>query len=379
MHNKYSMRLMQQDNIALKKIYSTSDRPECPVRGVSKDDEKRYTLRYFFASKKTQGERGKINFFNFLIKSIYALFFFAFFHISFGQSYSRLVTCTTTDIDHHTKDIIITFIIPEKDYIYKDFITCSVHEPTVTLSSWKANKQVVNHYDPSFKETKQIFNETFSISMIATTKKYSSDPVYLCCSYYRRSEKKINHILYALFFPQPIDSNEQIDTTATDLSTNIMYKKIIPSHISAIDDYFFIFLHIGHRAIASLQTDHKKYFALLILLILFLMLFSYFFKEPLQKKTTINELLEILRSLLILATTAYALVCLHTISTPLITMIMACLCTMYAGFFYIKKSTKLQTGYLRTLCTFIGIFCICSALLLSFKALQYADEQFHLL
>ena len=63
----------------------------------------------------------------------------------------------------------------------------------------------------------------------------------------------------------------------------------------------------------------------------------------------------------------------------LITMIMASICISYAGFFYIKKSTKLQSGKLRTFCTFIGMLCICSALFLSFKVLQYADEQFHLL
>ncbi len=89
-----------------------------------------------------------------------------FFTISLGQSNPRLITCTTIDTDHYTKEITVTFTVPKKDFIYKDFITFSVDDPTIILSSWKANKQSVAHYDSSFKEAKQVFNEDFSITMM---------------------------------------------------------------------------------------------------------------------------------------------------------------------------------------------------------------------
>ncbi len=302
-----------------------------------------------------------------------------FFTISLGKSTPRLMEFNTTNINHYTKEITITFTVPKKDFLYKDFITYSVDDPTIVLSPWKSNKKPIIHYDSSFKEAKQVFNEDFTITMTAIAQKQNTDPIYLYCSYYRRSEKKINLTLFPLFFTAPEATiHETIDTTneiAEASETTIRTRKK-PSYF---DNYIFSALCIIHCVIASLRTDHKKYFALLIFLIVVLLSFYYFFKKELQKQITIKELIEIIISLLIVVSISYVLVYLHAISTPLITMIMACICSLYAGFFYIKKSTTLQSGKLRTFCTFLGMLCIYSALFLSFKALQYADEQFHLL
>jgi len=151
------------------------------------------------------------------------------FNIIFGRTDPKLITFNAIDISPNTKEIIITFIIPEKDFIYRDFITCSVQEPTVTLSTWKTDKQSVSQYDPAFKETKQIFNETFSISIIitATPKACNSAPIYLYCSYYRASEKKINHTLFTLVFSQPLEKNEYPDDPLLDNERTIPFKKNI--------------------------------------------------------------------------------------------------------------------------------------------------------
>lgn len=311
--------------------------------------------------------------------SLISLSLLSFFHISFGQLNSKLITLNTIDTSDDTKEITITFTVPKKDFIYKDFITCSLYEPTVTLSSWKANKQSIGHYDPSFKETKQVFNETFSITMTAITKKYSSEPVYLYCSYYRHSEKNINHVLFTLSFPQPIQKNEFIDEDVLDTSMDNVHPKNIFPHITSIDDYFHTTLSIVHTFVMSLKTGYKQYIIVLIMLMIFLVSVSHFFKEQLQKQKHLSELIEVLFSLLIVWTTTYALAYLYIISTPLTTMIMAGSCALIAGFFYTKKSTKLQSGYLRTLCTFIGMFWTISALFLFFKALELADDQFHFL
>lgn len=309
------------------------------------------------------------------------------FTISLGQTTSNLMTYTATDIDPATKEITITFTVPEKDFIYKDFITCSVDAPTVSLSPWKANKQTVAHYDPSFKESKHVFNENFAITMTASslpkasTDKQcsSSNSVHLYCSYYRQSEKKINHVLFPLLFtatnPTPTDMIDSTIEKTEHSYTTIKTKKTT----TYLDDYVITTLCIAHIIVTSLRTHHKKYFALIIFLICVLIACTYFFRKKLHNQIKIKELLEIIISLLIVASTTYLLMYVHAISMPLVTMIMACVCALCAGLFYIKKSTKVKSKNLRTFCTFLGIICICSALLLSFKALQCADEQFNLL
>src|SRR5438046_10207362 len=125
-----------------------------------------------------------------------------FFSIGFGKSNPELMLFNAKDIAPLTKEITITFMVEEKDFIYKDFITCSTHEPKLSLSSWKTDTQSINHYDPSFKETKQVFNETFSITMIATITEWISEPIHLYCSYYRKTDKKINDALFIFSFAQ---------------------------------------------------------------------------------------------------------------------------------------------------------------------------------
>jgi len=324
-----------------------------------------------------------------LSNKISAFLLVTFFTISLGQSTPRLITYTAVDSDPYTKEIMISFTIPKKDFIYKDFITCSIDDPAIHLSPWKSDKQSVAHYDSSFKEAKQVFNENFTITMTASSfakataderveNKSPANIVHLYCSYYRKSEKKINHTLFPLIFTIPVQAPQEYNSSAMDIMEyNTITRTIKKS--TYLDAYIFTIISIAHTVIRSLHTDHKKYFASLIFLIIVLFAFSYFFKKELATQIKIKELIKIIVSLLILTSITYLIVCLYAISTPLITHIMACLCSLCAGFFYIKKSTELQSARLRTFCTFIGILCICAVLFLSFKIVHYADEQFNLL
>jgi hypothetical protein len=300
----------------------------------------------------------------------------AFFTISLGKQTPRLISFTNTEVDASTKEITISFTIPKKDFIYKDFITCSIDNPNITLSPWKANKLTVAHYDSSFKEAKQVFNEDFIISLYATTKNKSAHSAYLYCSYYRHADKKINHLQFPLAFTAaPSQINEMIDA----ITTIDEYEPIQKTRkITIIEHYSFMTFHMIRLIIRSLRNDHKRYFALLLFILSVLIAFFYFFKEDLQKQIKIKEWLEIIISLCAITIMAYVLMYIYAISTPLITLIMACVCTLFSGLFYIKKSTKVQSKNLRALCTFLGILCISSTLLLSFKTLQYADTQFNL-
>ena len=311
---------------------------------------------------------------------IATVFLLAFFTIGLGRETPGLIEYNTSTIDSCTKEITITFTVPKKDFIYQDFISCSIDEPTIILSTWKSNKKPISHYDSSFKEAKQIFNETFTITMTATIgDSIPLGPVHIYCSYYRRSEKKINHTIFPLDLNLVKASQHQVfDIKTETLKTIAPIKKHIRK-TTYFDDHLLSALCMAHCIITSLCTDHKKYFALLIFIIAILCSFSYFFKKELEKQTKIKEFIEIIISLLTIAGVSYMLWYLHAISSSFVTMSIASLSAAYTGLFYTKKSTKLQSGKLRTFCTFMGIFFICSALLLSFKTLQYADEQFHLL
>lgn len=309
-----------------------------------------------------------------------SLLLLIFFTVSLGRSTPGLITFHSIDIDPQTKEITIDFTIPKKDFIYKDFITCSIDTPDISLSPWKANKPTVARYDSSFKEAKQVFNEDFSITFVAAREycKTSHHISYLYCSYYRHSDKKINHIEFPLSFPTITpQSNEIIDTTFTMAEDFEPIKRYQKNKL--IERYALIIVQITSMMVTSIRTDHAKYFALLLFLLSIFIAFFYFFKKELKKQIRIKELLEIIISLFIMAIILYLLIYIYIISTPLITMILAGISTVSAGLFYIKKSTKVRSKNLRTFCTFLGMFCIFGTLLLSFKALQYADQQFNLL
>src|SRR6266478_3220152 len=265
------------------------------------------------------------------------LILLTFFNTSPGQTTPGLMSCSVIDKDSYTKEITINFIVPKKDFIYKDFITCSVDDPTIMLSSWKANKPTVAHYDSSFKEAKQIFNEDFTVSMIlvpqfslhsksGSPSKETEDGVkaHLYCSYYRKSEKKINHALFPLIFTAP-------ETTKDETTDNI---ELIENHTttlkpikkkSSLDYYIVTAVFITQTIVNSLRTDHKKYFAFLIFLIMVLLSFFYFFRKELEQHIILKEWIEIIISLLIGISTAYIIIYFQKFTTPLTTMLITCM------------------------------------------------------
>ena len=362
--------------LSLQNLISIPARPECPVRGVSKDDKKKDTLRYFFASKKTQGERTRKK--QFEIKKIETTCLFLlsiFFHTSFGKPDPKLITFTATDIDNTTKEITISFVVPEKDFLYKDFINCSVHEPSITLSDWKANKQSISYYDPCFNDTKHIFNEDFSISMTATKKDRCHDQIHLYCSYYRKMDNKLNDTFFTFSFAQPLETNIQIHDADIAVAPEehsfgtLQHTRMVPS---AFDKY--------HSAIGTITAffivHHKQCFYVFIMLTaLFLLLFNLYQKQ-LQRHTKFYAIAEMIISLFVVTGITCALSYLYTINKPIGRLLATSISVVFSaitGFFYLKKSTKVSLGFLRTLYTCIGMLCIIATLLLAFKTVQYVD------
>lgn len=308
------------------------------------------------------------------INKLLVIFFFIL--ISPGQTTPGLMTYNVTDKDPYTKEITIAFTIPKKDFIYKDFITCSVDNPTIILSPWKANKQPTTYYDSSFKEAKQIFNEDFTVTVSAVASAKEDFSANLYCSYYRKSDKKINHMSLPLIFIPVIQAEEIIDTIDTTEHHTTTLKPIKKN--SPFDNYIIAATSTAQTIMTSLRTEHKKYFAFLIFIIVVLIAFFYLFKNELNRYINLKEWIEITISLLINISMAYVIIYFHKLTTPFTTMVIAYITTLCTGIFYIKKSTQVTSKNLRTLCTFIGILYMSSTFILSFKALQHADEQFHL-
>jgi len=305
-----------------------------------------------------------------------------FFNISFGKSDPKLMLFNTTNIDPTTKEITITFIVPEKDFIYKDFITCSTHEPTIKLSPWKADKESVNHYDPSFKETKQVFNETFSITLTATLEQWKPDAIYLYCSYYRKTDKKISDALFTFSFPQSLQTNIQIDGTIESVSTNNGKSSQYTHYRPSIVEHYYVKMNsLSHEIVAILSHYRTTCLSLFLMMMSLLFLFFYVHQENLRKYKKLYELLELIIFLVVFIVTSYGIWYLYDMDKPLSKLFassIAALFLMTSGVFYIKKSTNVSLGFIRTFYTCIGMMCIIGMMLLLFKILQYADQHMNL-
>jgi hypothetical protein len=359
----------------LNKIYNPQPaRPECSPKLYAKENVSKglsfsAILRYNPTGHSGRAEWGNTYFLLFLLISP--------FSASLTHPTPKLLDFSTIDTSNTTKELVVTFVVPEKDCIYKDFITCSMHEPEITLSLWKADKETVSHYDSSFKETKPAFNETFSIAMTATTTK---NPItgHLYCSYYRGSEKRINHALFAFSFPE-ISPDVQINESESDRDNeNNGHTRATASHTFYLDDYFRTILSTLKRCVYTFTSDYKNYIVALIFFIILLFSVSYVCRKQLLQYTKTKELLDVTIATLLIVCGASLVVRFYTTQNALVFLILSCMSSFITGLLYIKKSTELVYKPLRTFCSCMGIFLIISSLLLAFKALQCADEKFDL-
>lgn len=102
---------------------------------------------------------------------------------------SDATTLKTTPIDEKTVDIMLTIPIASGDALYADYLACSVDSPNVTLSSWQAKNNVVEYFDPVFKETKTAFTTDTIIHIQAQAADLKTfDDCNLTLSYYLKSK-----------------------------------------------------------------------------------------------------------------------------------------------------------------------------------------------
>jgi hypothetical protein len=288
---------------------------------------------------------------------------------------NKHITFSTHKNSNLSQTITGTFQLNKNDFLYKDFIVFSVNHPEITLSQWESPHKSIAYYDPLFKNTKQIFNTTVTLSLTVTAQTPIDEPIHLYCSYYQRSAKKINSIIYPLFFNAPPEQHLTHDSLKGFVRNN-KYEHASHYKISLIDKYFTAFLsqltYIAH----TYNQTHGAQCLLIIMLLILCIIPPYFFTKKIHISSQLNELAIITRETLCCVLIGYIL---YSIQFFIWMWAMSTLTTIYTfcvGIFYIKKSAKLQWSYLRTLCNLIGGILTGSSVLCLFKIIQQLNAVF---
>ena len=107
---------------------------------------------------------------------------------------NTLTTIAKTDIlykqvDETTKKINLTLKLKDGDFIYKDHLNVESDHPDIEISEWKINIQPTNHFSKEFRETKKVYNQDFTINIVAITKPHANTKnARLHISYYLKSK-----------------------------------------------------------------------------------------------------------------------------------------------------------------------------------------------
>jgi len=292
-------------------------------------------------------------------------------------SQSQQPRITIKQINDLTQEITCTFHLTKKDFIYKDFIHFSVAHPQVKLSDWKASITPIAYYDPLFKNTKQVFKNKFSLSLTATTENYCDEIAHLYCTYYQRSEKKIKQIQQPLYFITTQKTIENDSLLATHLEINNVHaKKKSTGSASPLENYIIRACSSVNSFMKSLSMTHDIHIFLLALIFLLCIIPPYFFTKKLHFSIQLTELITITTATSCFLIIGYIIYYIQMRCTPYFIAPLTTLCIFSMGVFYIKKSTKCQWDYLRTLCNLMGTALVATSVLLLFKTIQIISVVF---
>lgn len=146
---------------------------------------------------------------------------------------------TSKLIDENTADLTIKIPKPNNAYIYSDYITISVDNPDVTLSSWTTNQEASSFYDKKFKTTKKIFKEPLSISLQAHLNRPLAHQAHLHLTYYATNDTHITKKIIPLPFvllTDPVEKEQEIKPmlqTAIEVNSSITEQEEKPSQQSS--------------------------------------------------------------------------------------------------------------------------------------------------
>lgn len=114
------------------------------------------------------------------------------FSVLCHKSLQATITLTSEYVNDITQDITLNVSLSPKDFILKESIDISVDHPDIKLSPWKADKEAVERYEATFKDTKKVFAGDFTLSLQATSNRPHTEikNARLYISYYLGSQKR---------------------------------------------------------------------------------------------------------------------------------------------------------------------------------------------
>jgi len=113
--------------------------------------------------------------------------------------------------DATTQKITVAMDVTPGDAIYQEYLDLAVDHPDITLSDSQTSIDAVNKYDPTFEESKPIFEAPFTMQATATAQRPGINDAHLHVTYYRRQGKQAETATFPISFQIAADNTIQED------------------------------------------------------------------------------------------------------------------------------------------------------------------------
>ena len=155
--------------------------------------------------------------------------------VSLFSSYTLQAKTTISQkkISDKVYEISISFDAQEGKGIYQDSLEVSINSPQIKLGPWNSSIEPTLKYDPTFKTSKQIFTQPFSITLQTQAEPDFPDSATLFITYYRQAAQRINQDMFELNFPQKATpSTTPQESITTSLEEDPIPKSAQPQTVS---------------------------------------------------------------------------------------------------------------------------------------------------
>lgn len=116
-------------------------------------------------------------------------------------------------VDPKTLDISLRAQLAPEEWLYKDLISFSVDSPDVELTPWHASPSAKAMYDPAFKTTKKIFEDSvlFTMQARATQEERAPQETRVHFTFYRNKQQNPEEVTFPLSFTQASQEIKDIE------------------------------------------------------------------------------------------------------------------------------------------------------------------------
>lgn len=143
-------------------------------------------------------------------KQLILLFFLCIHTLSAKVSFDYEKKCTKSIA------FTITFELPPGDFLYHDYMQVSTDNPHVFLTENRFSVSSKDYYDPTFNQTKKVFDHHVKVHATAQCTKEIVNDIYIYVTYYQKSNKRIAQKLFCIAGPKK-DPKEDLTVIATTI------------------------------------------------------------------------------------------------------------------------------------------------------------------